>query len=63
MRQTCKTPADEAGASRDHLGGWSQSPLAPKPSRSQFLIGVRHVRPEPAAILAVPVFGGGTRHG
>lgn len=38
MPQTCKTPAGQAGASRDHLGGWSHVLLNLDEHRAQTLI-------------------------
>lgn len=58
MPPTCKTPADEAGASRDLLGGWSHPLPTPLSMQAQFLIGAHHVRPELAAMLASLAFGG-----
>lgn len=58
MPPTCKTPADEAGASRDLLGGWSRNTPTPLAMQAQWLASVHHVRPELAAMLASLAFGG-----
>lgn len=58
MPPTCKTPTDKAGASRDMLGGWSQSLPTVEALRVQTLMLVHGVRPEWAAMLASFAFGG-----
>ncbi|MEZ5744356.1 MAG: hypothetical protein R3D89_11705 [Sphingomonadaceae bacterium] len=62
MNQICKTPAGEAGASRDHLGGWSRCLPTLAANPAQFLIAVHNVRPEMAAKIVALAFGGGA-HG
>lgn len=61
MPQTCKTPAVQAGASRDHLGGWSQSLPTLDAYRAQFLTLAYSVRPEVAVMLSALAFDGGGR--
>lgn len=55
-----KTPAhrERAEASRDLLGGWSQSLPTVDALRVQTLILAHAVRPELAAMLATLAFGG-----
>lgn len=57
MPQTCKTPADKAGASRDLLGGWSRNLPTSDALQAQFLIAAHHVRPELAVMVAALAFG------
>ena len=59
MPQTCKTPAVEAGASRDSCGGRSQFLPSLDAYRAQFLTVAYAVRPEMAAMIAALAFGGG----
>lgn len=59
MPQTSKTPAVDAGASRDSCGGRSQSLLSLDAYRAQFLTAAYAIRPEMAVMLAAHAFGGG----
>ena len=59
MPQTCKTPAVEAGASRDSCGGRSQSFPSLDAYRAQILTLAYAVRPELAVMIAALAFGGG----
>lgn len=61
MARTSKTPAVQAGASRDHLGGWSQSLPTLETYRAQFLTLAHAVRPELAVMVAALAFGGGAQ--
>lgn len=63
MPQTCKTPAVEAGASRDSCGGRSQPLSTLDAYRAQFLTAAFAVRPEMAVMVAALAFGGGHGHG
>ena len=58
MPQTSKTPPEMGGASRDMLGGWSQSLPTVDALRVQTLMLAHGVRPEWAAMLASFAFGG-----
>ena len=58
MARKSKTPAVEAGASRDSSAGTSQSLPTLEAYQIQFLTCVHAVRPEVAAMLASVVFGG-----
>lgn len=59
MPQTCKTPAVQAGASRDSCGGRPQSLPSLDAYRAQFLTAAYAVRPEVAVMVAALAFGGG----
>jgi hypothetical protein len=59
MPRTCKTPADQAGASRDSCGGRSQTLPTVQAYQVQFLTMAHAVRPEWAAMMAALAFGGG----
>jgi len=61
MPHKCKTPPVEGGASRDQLGGWSQSLPTSSGYQAQFLIAAHYVRPEVAAMVAALAFGGGAQ--
>lgn len=58
MARTDKTPAVQAGASRDSLGGQSHSLHTLEAYQAQFLALSYAVRPEWAAMLAALAFGG-----
>lgn len=58
MPQTCKTPADEAGASRDSLAGVSRPRFNLQCYQAQLLSLTSALRPELAAMLAALAFGG-----
>jgi len=62
MARKCKTPAGKAGASRDSLGGQSQTFTSALSAQAQFLISAHHVRPELATMIAALAFGGGLHH-
>lgn len=62
MPPNSKTPAGEAGASRDRCGGWSQALPTLDAYRAQILIAAHAVRPEWAAMVAALAFDGGA-HG
>lgn len=59
MARTSKTPALQAGASRDQLGGCSHPFDSLEAQQAQFLTLAYAVRPEWAAMLAAAAFGGG----
>lgn len=59
MSPTYKTPAGEAGASRDGFGGPSHSLPTVQAYQVQFLTLAHAVRPEWAAMVAALAFGGG----
>lgn len=61
MGPTCKTPAVEAGASRDSFGGRSQTLPTVQAYQVQFLTMAHAVRPEWAAMMAALAFGGGAQ--
>lgn len=58
MARTSKTPAVEAGASRDSCGGWSLPFPSLETYQAQFLALSYAVRPEWAAMMAALAFGG-----
>lgn len=60
MPQTSKTPAVEAGASRDSCGRRSQSFYSLDAYRAQFLTAAYAVRPDMASMVAALAFGGGS---
>lgn len=59
MPPTSKTPAVEAGASRDSCGGRSHSLPTLDAYRVQFLTAAHAVRPDIAVMVAALAFGGG----
>lgn len=59
MPRRSKTPAGEAGASRDSCGGWSQALPTLETCQVQFLALTHSVRPELAVMVAALAFGGG----
>jgi len=58
MPRTSKTPAVQAGASRDSFGGLSHPLPTLEAYQVQFLTMAHAVRPEVAAMLAALAFGG-----
>lgn len=61
MPRTYKTPAVEAGASRDSCAGNSRFPHTLEAYQAQFLTCAYAVRPEMAAMLTALAFGGGAQ--
>jgi hypothetical protein len=61
MPRTSKTPAGEAGASRDSFGGPSRALPTLQAYQVQFLTMAHAVRPEVASMLAALAFGGGAQ--
>lgn len=59
MPQTSKTPAVQAGASRDGFAGASHPSSSLEAYRAQFLTLAYALRPEVAVMLAALAFGGG----
>ena len=59
MPPTSKTPAVQAGASRDSCGGRSHSLPTLDAYRAQFLTAAYAVRPDMAVTVAALAFGGG----
>ena len=59
MPPTSKTPAVEAGASRDSCGGRSHPLPSLDAYRAQILTAAYAVRPDMAVMVAALAFGGG----